>query len=237
MEEIDLKDFIRTAWNRKLHIFIILVIFAVIGVIYTTQLIVPKYTSSTRLILASSRSATDSLVSDVASIDKDITLNSKLVPTYSELIKSKSNLRQVKANLGIEIDEDALRKKIKVSAVEDTEIIVISVTDYDSEMACDIANEIASVFMDRIKDIYDLNNVQVVDEAEISSEPSNINHKKDVVIFVFLGMLVSMVYVFVLNMLDTTVKSVEEIEHMTGIVCLAGLPLYDANNKKKGRKN
>lgn len=242
MEEIDLKEILKTAWNKKWNILFILMLFVIAGIIYSTQFIVPKYTSSTTLILASINRTYDEGInslseSDTAIMEQDITLNSKLVSTYSELIKSKNVLRQVKSNLNIDIDENELRQNVVVSAIEDTELIKITVTDYDNVTAMNIANEISSVFMEKIKDIYNIENVQVVDEAEISTTPSNINLRKDVMIFVFIGMLVSIVYVFILNMLDTTIKSVEDIEKTTGIVCLAAFPMYYINTvtKKKGR--
>ena len=40
--------------------------------------------------------------------------------------------------------------------------------------------EIAKVFTEKVKEIYNIENVQIVDEAEIATSPSNINHKKDV---------------------------------------------------------
>lgn len=232
MEEIDLKEVFKTFWNKKFHILVILIIFVILGIIFTLNFVTPKYTSYTTLILASVNNNSNSLDNqqtvDTSTIEKDITVNSKLVSTYSVLIKSKNILRQVMTNLGIDMDEDELKKNIDVSTVEETEVIRISVTDEDPSLACSIANEIANVFKDQIKGYYyNIENVQIVDVAEEDYKPSNINHKKDIAIFVLLGMVASCGYVLVLNMLDTTVKSIEDIENIKGVTVLASLPAYD----------
>ena len=246
MEEIDLREVAKTFWNKKYHIAIILLIFVIAGSVYTFNFVTPKYTSNTTLILASINSGSSS-GSDSASvataIDKDISLNSKLVSTYSELIKSKNILRQVKDNLDIDIDEEELKKSIKVDTVEDTELIRISVTNSSSELSCYIANEIANVFKEQIKVYYDIENVQIVDVAEIETEPSNIHHKRDIIIFALIGVVVSAGYVLILNMLDTTVKSIEDVEDSTKLPVLASLPTLDSferssdrNSKSRNRK-
>ena len=208
MEEIDLKEFVMLFWNRKVSIILITIIFMLIGIIYSVGFVTPKYTSSTTLLLATSESANSKTNTITTS---DITLNSKLVSTYSELVKSKNVTRQVISNLGINETEDELRDNITVSSVKDTELIKISVTDKNATNAYNVANEIAKVFTQKVSEIYNINNVQVLDQAEVSTTPSNINHAKDVIIFTFVGLFVAIVFVIIANMLDTTIKSSEEV--------------------------
>lgn len=235
MEEIDLKELFKVFWNKKIQIILIVAIFIVLGVIYTIGFVKPKYSSSTTLLLASSNknAATDTTITA-----SDMTVNSKLVSTYSTLIKSKNILGTVISNLDIDIDEEILRKNITVSAVKDTEVIEISVTNEDAKVAAKIANEIAKVFIEKVKEeFYKIENVHVVDVAEVEEEPSNINHEKDVIIFAAIGVVVSVAYVFIAYMLDTTIKTAEEIESMFQLPVIASIPIYEENLQKtrKGR--
>lgn len=235
MEEIDLKELFKVFWNKKIQIILIVAIFIVLGVIYTIGFVKPKYSSSTTLLLASSNknAATDTTITA-----SDMTVNSKLVSTYSTLIKSKNILGTVISNLNIDIDEEILRKNITVSAVKDTEVIEISVTNEDAKVAAKIANEIAKVFIAKVKEeFYKIENVHVVDVAEVEEEPSNINHEKDVIIFAAIGVVVSVAYVFITYMLDTTIKTAEEIESMFQLPVIASIPIYEENLQKtrKGR--
>jgi capsular polysaccharide biosynthesis protein len=231
MEELDLKELFTIFWNKKTQIILIVAIFMVIGIIYTMGFVTPVYTSSTTLVLATSSNSSNSDTNSITTTD--VTLNSKLVSTYSELVKSKNVLRQVKSNLNSDFNEQEMRKNITVTSVKDTEIIEITVIQEDPAYAAKIANEIAKVFTQKVSEIYNINNVHVVDEAEVSSSPSNVNHAKDVVIFAFVGIVVAVMYVLIVNMLDTTVKTQEDIERMLKIPVLANIPY---NTPEKGGK-
>lgn len=234
MEEIDLKELLSLFWSKKTQIILIVLIFMLIGVIYTVGFVTPKYTSSTTLLLATSENSTDKSSTITTT---DVTLNSKLVSTYSALVQSKSVLRQVISNLGIKISEDELKNNITVTQEKDTEIIKISVSNTNANTAEKVANEVAKVFTEKIQEIYKINNVQIVDTAEIETEPSNINHPKDVMIFTFIGIVVAAGYVLIMNMLDTTVKTAEEVEKELKIPVLATIPLYSFEPaKNKGGK-
>ena len=239
MEELDLKELFNIFWHKKIEILLIVLIFGVIGVIYTMGFVTPMYSASTTLVLASSGKNENLPDTGITtSTATEVTVNSKLVSTYSELVKSKNILRQVISNLNMKIEEDTLRKNITVSSVKDTELIQITVKNEKPSYASQIANEIAKVFTEKVKEIYKIENVQIVDEAEVPNEPSNINHKRDVAIFALIGLVVSIGYVLLLNMLDTTVKTPEDIEEGLKLPVLAVIPIYetDIQKKKGGRK-
>lgn len=222
MEEIDLKEIFIMFWNKRVQLLLIVAAFFIIGFVYTMGFVTPEYTSSTTLVLAqiNSEKTTDAITAS------DITLNSKLVSTYSELIKSKKVLREVISNLGINVKEETLRNGITVNAVKNTELIKITVTNKNAEVSAKVANEIAKVFEKQVAEIYNINNVHVVDEAEVATAPSNINHTNDILMFIAIGIVVAVAYVFILNMLDTTIKSVEEVEKLLDLPVIASIPMW-----------
>ena len=237
MEELDLKELLNMFWKSKIQIILVIAIFIALGVVYTISFVTPMYTASTTLVLATADNNTqqaDGKTTNSISTT-DVTLNSKLVSTYSELVKSKNVLRQVISNLGIDVEEEALRGNVSVSSVKDTELIEISVTNISAVNATKVANEIAKVFTEKVGEIYNINNVHVVDEAEKPESPSNINHMRDILIFAVIGVVVSVVYVLMANMLDTTIKSVDEIEKTMKVPVLVSIPIYTIDNDRKGR--
>ena len=137
MEELDLKEIFNMFWTRILHIIIIVLIFMVIGILYSYIYVTPEYKSYTTLLLATStgETGTDTITTS------DISLNNNLVATYSELIKSKTVLREVINNLGIDISEGALKSHVSVSAVKSTQLIQINVVDKYPNQSKIIANE------------------------------------------------------------------------------------------------
>ena len=239
MEELDLKELLNIFWKKKVQVILIIAIFIVTGIIYTVGFVTPEYTASTTLVLAKADEATttEEVPQTTDSITTtDVTLNSKLVSTYSELVKSKNVLRQVISNLNIDVKEEELRENVTVSSVKDTELIQITVTNRNPTYAAKIANEIANVFTKKIGEIYNINNVHVVDEAEVANTPSNVNHAKDVIIFAAVGLVIAITYVLISNMLDTTIKTAEEVEKAFKIPVLVSIPVYDFDNERGGKR-
>ena len=241
MEEIDLKELFGLFVEKKAQIALIILIFIILGFIYSLGFVTPMYESYTTLLLvkADGTTTTDPTTGlPTESITTtDVTLNSKLVATYSKLIESKSVLRQVISNLGIpELTENGLRNNITVSAVEDTEVIEIRVQNENASYAAKIANEIATVFAAKVAEFYNINNVNIVDEAEVAQGPCNVNHARDLAIFAVIGIVVAAAYVLIINMLDTTVKTTEDIEKNIGLPVLASIPVYDFENGKGGKR-
>ena len=232
MEEIDLKELFSIFWNKKLLICITVIVFAIIGAIYTLGLKTPLYSSSATLVLAMAETKEDRTENFITTTD--VTINSKLVTTYSELIKSKKVLRQVITNLKIDEEPDLLKKNVKVSSVEDTEVIKITVTHENPVYAAKIANEITKVFSKEVVELYKIDNVYIVDEAEVETLPSNINHIREIILFSIIGLVLSVAYVFILNMLDNTIKSAEEVESLYNVSVLATIPFIESFDDEKG---
>ena len=234
MEELDLKELFNVFWSKRSHVILIMLIFIVIGFIYSYVYISPVYTSTTSILLAKSNTEKN----DEGTItSSEITLNQQLVSTYSELLRSETLLNQVIDNLQINRSVGALKNSIRVSAKDDTELIEISVTDAEPEMAQKVANEVAQVFITQVaQQYYNMDNVYVIDKAQLPQSPSNINHTKDLVVFAAAGFVVACIYVLIANMLDTTVKSKEDVEKRIGLTVLTEIPECDFDKKKGGKR-
>lgn len=232
MEELDLKELLDLFISKIFQVLIIVVAFIGIGVVYTIGFVEPKYSAKTTLVLASANGSENGN----AITTTDVNLNSKLVSTYSEIVKSDSVVGTVIKNLNLSIKDGELKKMVSVSAVEDADIIKITVTNEDADEAAKIANEIAKVFSEKVKELYKINNINILDQAIPNYTPSNINHAKDIIIFAFVGVVISVAYVLVSNMLDTTIKSTDDIEKGFGIPVLVSIPLIDNLANVKGGK-
>ena len=73
-----------------------------------------------------------------------------------------------------------------------------------------------------------------MDRAEASDVPCNINHAKDLVIFAFIGLVISVIVCLIANMFDTTIKTEEDVEKATGLMVLTSIPDYNIENSRKG---
>ena len=232
MEELDLKEIFKMIWDSKKIVIVITIIMMIIAGTYSLVFQTPKYQSSTTLVLTKSENTEDSVT------QTDVTMNQKLVSTYSEIIKSDRVLNQVIENLNLEgLTISSLKSSIKVKAVENTEVIRITVSNKNPALAAKIANEIGEVFSERVTEIFKLNNVYTLDEAKVSTEPYNIKPVKYVIIAFVVGVFVSCAYIIIKNLFDTAVKSTTEIEKALKIPVIAQIAYHDEIGKREEINN
>ena len=216
MEEINLKEVYTYFKFRILWILIAIVAIVVIGNIYTIITRVPMYQSNTTLVLVGE--------SKKGYSQSDSVLNQNLIGTYSQIITSRTVLSQVIDNLKLKTTTESLSKNITTSSVEDTEIIKITVNSSKRKEAAKIADEVATVFSKEVQDIYNLENVTIIDKAEIATSPYNINYVKDNIIYLMIGVVLSFGVVFVMYYFDTTIKSSEVVEEKLGLPVIGIVP-------------
>jgi capsular polysaccharide biosynthesis protein len=229
MEELDLRDLLSYFWNRIIYFFIIVLFVVCLGCVYIIFVQKPVYTSKTSVILTGFSSEQSSIT------QSDLTVNSKLVSTYQVIVTSNRVLKQVIDNLNLDYTTDELINMISVSAVSDTEIIEIAVTNENATDACEIANELASVFSVEAKDLYNLSNVSILDNAEVAKVPSNMNIFKQIAIFGAVGVILAFTILFIIYYFDTTIKSTQDVERKLDLTILGSIPDY--SKKKKAGSN
>ena len=238
MEELDVKEILKMFYEKRFLIITITIICIFIGGIYSFLIIVPEYKSSTTIVLTKTTNEAISETKETGEsiTQTDLTLNQKLVSTYSNIVKSNAILSQVIENLNtIHLTEDELRKKVTVTAVEDTEVIQISVVDKNAEHAAKIANEILTVFEAQVREIYKIDNVYTLDPAKVSTYPCNINHTRTLIISAIIGIVISCLYIIIASILDNTTKNKESIEHALNLPVLGILAKYESDKKKTSR--
>lgn len=226
MEEINLKRLLEVTLSLKWIIVGMLILMLAIGCLYSFCYVVPQYQSSIKLVLAQMVQNEDPNQAPDAITQSDITMNNQLVSTYTEIIKSKNVLKRVNETLQLNMDVSALNKKIKVSSVDKTQIMKITITDENPELAQTIATTLANAFKEEVKAIYKIDNVNIIDEAEVSNSPSNVNHVKDIIIFEILGLFLSCGIILIVYLMDTTLKDEKDVESEIGVPSLGMIPLY-----------
>lgn len=239
MEEIDLRDLLELFWSKKVIILICILAAMLIGAIYSFNFVKPKYQSSTKIVLSQITDVEDENRNSTSINASDITLNQKLVDTYTQIITTDSVLSQVIDELGIEDTVASLRKNISVSAVNDTQVLKITVNNKNPETAKDIANQLVKASDVKVREVYKISNIAVLDEAIASSTPYNVNHVKDIAIFAIVGLVIAVGVILFLNMLDNTIGSTKEIENDLGSMVLASIPEYkdpEAKKQKGGKR-
>lgn len=228
-ENIEFKRMLDILNNKKRIIALILILFIALGYLYSYYYVVPEYKSTSTLLLIPN--------DDETVTSSDLTLNSGLISTYGNIAKNSKVLKQVINNLNLNIQEGQLLSKIEINIIKDTHIMEISVSDTDPQMATNITKELSNVFLNEIKQIYNLNNIGIVDEAQLPDTPYNINHIKDMFVFVCMGIVVSFAYIVIIYLFDNTIKKEEDIEEYIKIKSLGSVPINNDKSEIINREN
>lgn len=227
MEEIDLKELFIYIKNKIGLLIIITFGITLIGSLYGLLIQKPMFNSYTTVVLGGTESSNTGITQN------DININKNLVDTYAEIVKSRSVLDKVIDELKLDMTYNQLGKIISVSALNDTEIIKITVDNEDAILAKNIANSTAKFFIVEVKALYNMDNVNVLDEAIVSDSPYNVNVLKQTLIYVLIGLVVAFGVVFIVFYFDRTIKTVEQVEQKIKLPILGTVQKSGKGGSKK----
>ena len=220
--EIDVFQLFRTLWKRKLVILLVAIITSSVAFAYSTFVIKPEFTSTTRIYVVNRNQGEKSGLTN-----QDLQAGSYLVKDYREIILSQDVLEKVVTDLGLTIDAKALAKKVQVTVPADTRIVSISVSDYKPDEASRIANALREVAAQKIITVTRVSDVTTLEEARPAIAPSSPNIRRNTVIGVGLGAGLVIVVVLLIELFDDRVKRPEDIEDVMEISLLGVIPNLD----------
>lgn len=220
--EIDVFQLFRTLWKRKLVILLVAIITSSVAFAYSTFVIKPEFTSTTRIYVVSRNQEEKSGLTN-----QDLQAGSYLVKDYREIILSQDVLEKVVSDLKLDLTPKGLANKIKVTVPVDTRIVSISVNDRVPEEASRIANSLREVAAQKIISITRVSDVTTLEEARPAISPSSPNIRRNTVIGAGLGASLVIVVVLLIELFDDRVKRPEDIEDVMEISLLGVIPNLD----------
>ncbi|WP_342433486.1 Wzz/FepE/Etk N-terminal domain-containing protein [Neobacillus sp. FSL H8-0543] len=238
-ETISLKELYQTLRKRISLILSITFIAVLLSGVVSYFLITPTYQSSTQLLVNQSKS-------DQATFQyNEIQTNLQLINTYNVIIKSNAILDLVIKNLNLDMTVGQLNEKITVANEKDSQVVNVSVTDENAETAAQIANSVANVFKEEIVKIMSVDNVSVLAKAEVVEDQSPIKPQPllNIAIAMVVGLMAGVGIAFLLEFLDNTVKTEQEIEKLLGVPVLGVIAtmsdedIKDSKNRRSERSN
>ncbi|EFW07130.1 MPA1 family Polysaccharide export protein [Streptococcus anginosus 1_2_62CV] len=217
--EIDVLSLVKTLWRRKFLIIVTAFAMAIVALGYSTFIIKPNYTSTTRIYVVNRQANENSTLTN-----QDLQAGTYLVKDYKEIILSQDVLAKVIDDLKLNVQPSALAKKINVTVPTDTRIVSIAVSDGDAKEAARIANSLRQIAAEKIIAVTKVSDVTTLEEAEVPNSPSSPNIRRNTFIgFLAGGVLISVV-ILVVEVLDDRVKKPEDVEESLGITLLGVVP-------------
>ncbi len=230
MEEIiSLRELMETIRKRLNLIVLITMATVLISGIVSYFVITPIYQSSTQLLVNQAKS-------DQPMVNPgEIQTNLQLINTYNVIIKSPAILDQVSEDLDLGMTVSQLNEKITVQNERDSQVVNITVQDPDPNKAVEIANQIATVFQKEIVNIMNVDNVSILAKAEVGETPSPVKPKPllNIAIAFVVGIMAGIGIAFLLEYLDNTVKTEQDVEKLLELPVLGAIATFEEQDMQK----
>lgn len=217
--EIDVVQMLKVLWKRKLIIALAAIISGAIAFGYSSFVIKPEFTSTTRIYVVNRNQGDKPGLTN-----QDLQAGSYLVKDYREIILSQDVLEKVVADQKLNIDAKTLAKKVQVTVPADTRIVSISVRDSLPEEASRIANALREVASQKIIAVTRVSDVTTLEEARPAQSPSSPNIRRNTILGFGAGAGLVIVVVLIIELLDDRVKRPEDIEEVMHLSLLGVIP-------------
>ncbi|GEN57832.1 capsular polysaccharide biosynthesis protein [Halolactibacillus alkaliphilus] len=213
-ESISLSELFQVLKKRLGMIIALSLVAAVISGIFTVFVVTPEYAVSTQFLVSQRDTEQTNTIQST-----DIRTNLELINTYNVIIKSSRILESVIDELNLPLSASTLSNMISVTNENQSQVVTVRVTDTDPLRAERIANTTVAVFQEEILELMNVDNVNVLNLAEAGANPQPVspNLTLNIAIAFVLGLMVAVGISFLLEFLDTTVKSEEDIENILDI--------------------
>lgn len=220
--------------KKRIYLIISIALAAVlISGVASYYLATPKYKTSTQLLINQKNNDFQ-----ILNMVGEIQANLQLINTYSAIIKSPVILDDVIRDMDLDMTPAQLNRKINVQNEQDSQVLNVSVEDPNPYHSAEIANSIASVFQDKIKNIMKVDNVTILAKAEVGEQLPPIEPKPgtNMAIGLIAGLILGMGAAFLLHYFDNTIKSEEDVERILGLPVLGVVTNIEESRTKKSNK-
>lgn len=226
-EVIDLTEILSAVRQHLLELIFVTLAAALVGFMASKFLMTPKYDSSALMIVNTRQDVNANVTSD------QINSATKLVSTYSIIIKSDTVLQQVIDNLGLNLTYAQLNKRVTVAAVDDTQVMKITVQSDSPEWARQVCEQIITVAPDVIKEAVEAGSVKVISNASLATEPVSPNIKKNTMLAAAVGFVLVIGIIVLQVLLDNKINTEEDVTKYLDMTVLGVIPQYNQGGKKE----
>lgn len=225
IKELDLKQFLKLFWDRKVFIVIMMILFGFMGCIKVKFFTTPVYEASGKMICARNGGTINQ---GMMVTTTELSTSSSLSETYAELIKSDLVVAKVIENLKLDVNIKNLSRCVELVPL--TKVYYqVNVRSTNKEEVAKIANEFMKVFSEEVEKFYEIDGIYVVDEAIMPQKAVNMSLGKNVITFAIFGCGICICMIMITFIFNTTVTNAEQIKKYTKLTTLASIPRYSGD--------
>ena len=244
MEEedvINLTEIFDLLFHHIPWIIISALVCGIIGFVINWYVLKPVYQADSMIVVNTREDQ------NVVVTNDQINSARQLVSTYEVILKSDTVMDQVLTalvNRGLiengELTDAALKNKIMVSPVNSTQVMKVSALDHDPELALAMVDEILTIAPSIIIRTVKAGSVEVVSFPKLNPNPVSPKKLRNLALCLFGGAVAAAAFIIVRDMLDTTIKSDDDIRKKLDLPVLGVIPKIresDLVEKKPSKKD
>ncbi|WP_243186935.1 YveK family protein [Clostridium muellerianum] len=224
MEEeisLDLHDFLHIIRKRIKLILLITILSTAVSGVLSYYVIKPTYEAKATIVVGKA--------AGIGSNDKskyefdDVMMFQKLVKTYAEIGKSVSVAEGASTRLN-SISAKNILHDITVTPMADTQLIEFKAQNTNPQTAYSMIIAVYNSFLEHAQKIYPGQNIQVIDEVEVPEKPIKPKKILNIVIAFFIGLIASLGFAFLLEYMNNTLKTEQDVIKYLGLPVIGIIP-------------
>lgn len=196
------------------------IICAVLTALYSFAFMPNQYTATTSMYVVSNSQGQST------NISSELSASQMIANDVATILESDVVTNKTAKAMGL---EDLKAFKISVESSTTSRVLSLSVTGKSAEDAAKVANDMAENVSAVAQEVMGVDSVNIIDAAEVPSQPSGPKRSLYIAVAFLGGLFLATAAVVVLDMLNTRVRSSEDVEEL-----LDGVPVIGRIPAMKG---
>lgn len=227
MEEntISLQEIAYALKKRWKLIALITIAATLVSAILSFFVIKPQYEAKTKLFIGKQESQDNNAYNN-----NDVMMYQQLMKTYAELVKTSDLVTKAVKSADLDYNQKEIKeilKNLNATPSSETQILDLSFKGGNPKEVLKLTEAITSEFISESKELIPNGNVQVIQKPQLPEKPVSPNKKLNILIAFVLGLMVGVGVVLLLEYLDNTFKSREDLENTLDLPIIGTIPDYN----------
>ncbi|XZH20396.1 YveK family protein [Clostridium perfringens] len=227
MEEntISLQEVAYALKKRWKLIALITIAATLVSAILSFFVIKPQYESKTKLFIGKQETQENNAYNN-----SDVMMYQQLMKTYAELAKTSDLVTKAVKIANLNYNQEQIKeilKNLNATPSSETQILDLSFKGGNPKEVLKLTEAITNEFISESKELIPNGNVQVIQKPQLPEHPVSPNKKLNILIAFVLGLMVGVGVVLLLEYLDNTFKSRDDLENTLGLPIIGTIPDYN----------
>ncbi|MCD7033134.1 Wzz/FepE/Etk N-terminal domain-containing protein [Metabacillus sp. GX 13764] len=214
-KEIDLKKLFNVLLLRKWLLVSVTFLFAATGYFLSAPQDTAYYSATGKVLI------------------KD---DGKLTGTLLAMFNEPVILKEAAAKLKLKDSPETLSSQVSAVQKENSQIVYVTVTDYNKNLAIQKANAVMEAYQDNIPKVLNFNQIKILDPAKYSQEITS-SPMKTIFLFTAIGLILSIGLIFLLDSLDSSIRTEHEAEQILEMAVLGSIAKANRRNAPINKKS